>query len=83
MATYTDVCYGKVWDDDYLQLIAEVEYWKEQGKEIEFYITKRIEVPDDKLHFGDDAGRTLATYVVKADRQLWRRICTIVDIEIG
>lgn len=82
MATYTDVCNGTVWDDEIQSLINEVEYWKGQGNDIEFYITKPVEIPDDEIHFGNNANRTIATYVVKADRQLWRRICSIVDIEI-
>jgi len=81
MATYTDVCTGTVWDDDIQSLINEVDYWKGLGNEIDFYITNSIKIPDDTLHFGNDAGRIIASYVVKADRQLWRRICSIVDID--
>lgn len=80
MANYTDVCTGEVWDDDIQRLINEVDYWKGQGNEIEFYITEPIKIPDDELHFSNNAGRNLSTYIVKADTQLWRRICSIVDI---
>ena len=80
MASYTDVCTGEVWDDDIDGLVTEVEYWKGLGNDIEFYITNSVEIPDDTLHFGNNAGRIIASYVVKADRQLWRRICSIVGI---
>lgn len=77
-----DVFSVKLWDNTIESFKKEVAIWKEREPESieEFYITQSIQIPDNANY---NRGRKLAVGVIKADTVTYRRICTIVGIELN